>query len=241
MRKKPHRADQTRPTVLFVDDELLSQKYFKASIGEFANVLTAKDPLEARKILEVRGSEISVVVSDERMPFQCGVPFLVEVKNEWPAVVRILTTAFANVDKLQEAINLASIHGFVPKPWNLEQLSQAVRDGLAAPAKDSQPEDFASDDGIDQQRADRISLIAQCLVPALQKLGTDARHLVALAGQNPQITNVPAETSQLNNWSSQFKLAQISTVGSHLEQDAVACVTAAEAIVALVVEPRTFQ
>ena len=78
------------PIVLYVDDEPLAQKYFKASIGPFAEVLTASNTVEARQILALRSDEIDVVVSDERMPHETGVPFLSDVRRNWPKARRVL-------------------------------------------------------------------------------------------------------------------------------------------------------
>ena len=85
----------------------------------------------ALKILESEGDAISVVVSDERMPRDSGVSFLSDVRKSWPSTVRILTSAYANID-LQQAINGAAIHRFVPKPWNLDELCEAMREALQA-------------------------------------------------------------------------------------------------------------
>ena len=103
-----HATDAGRAgTILFVDDEPLSLKYFKASVGKYANVVTANTPEAALKILEAEGDAISVVVSDERMPRDSGVSFLSNVRKSWPSTVRILTSAYANID-LQQAINGAA-------------------------------------------------------------------------------------------------------------------------------------
>ena len=91
-------------TILFVDDEPLSLKYFKASVGKYANVVTADTPEAALKILEAEGDAISVVVSDERMPRDSGVSFLSNVRKSWPSTVHILTSAYVNID-LEQAIN----------------------------------------------------------------------------------------------------------------------------------------
>ncbi len=119
-------------TILFVDDEPLSLKYFKASVGKYAKVLTASSPDAALKILASDGDAISVVVSDERMPFESGVSFLSDVRKSWPSTVRILTSAYANIDNLQQAINGAAIYRFVPKPWDLDELCTAMQEALAA-------------------------------------------------------------------------------------------------------------
>jgi CheY-like chemotaxis protein len=122
--------EKRNPTILFVDDEPLSLKYFKASVGKYATVKTASSADAAMDILQSEGSDISIVVSDERMPRESGVSFLSDVRKSWPSTIRILTSAYANIDNLQHAINDAAIYRFVPKPWNLDELCAAMQDAL---------------------------------------------------------------------------------------------------------------
>jgi two-component system probable response regulator PhcQ len=90
---KPEPDADRGGTILFVDDEPLSLKYFKASVGRYANVVTADSTDAALEILASEGDTISVVVSDERMPRDSGVSFLSSVRKSWPSTVRILTSA----------------------------------------------------------------------------------------------------------------------------------------------------
>ena len=46
--------------------------------------------------------------------------------------MRILTSAYANIDNLQQAINGAAIYRFVPKPWDLDELCTAMQEALIA-------------------------------------------------------------------------------------------------------------
>src|SRR6185369_71180 len=132
MASTSQQAALARRTILFVDDEPLSQKYFKASVGQYANVLTASTPDAALKILTSGGDPISVVVSDERMPHESGVSFLTNVRKSFPSTVRILTSAYADIENLQQAINGAAIYRFVPKPWDFDELCSAMREALVA-------------------------------------------------------------------------------------------------------------
>ena len=132
MASTSQQAALARRTILFVDDEPLSQKYFKASVGQYANVLTASTSDAALKILTSGGDPISVVVSDERMPHESGVSFLTNVRKSFPSTVRILTSAYADIENLQQAINGAAIYRFVPKPWDFDELCSAMQEALVA-------------------------------------------------------------------------------------------------------------
>lgn len=126
---------EQRPLVLYVDDEALARKYFAKMIEEFADVVTAGTTAEARGVLAEKGDRIALCVSDERMPGESGVPFLAEMREKYPHVCRILTSAYADIENLQRAINHAAVFRFIPKPWNHEQLTEVIREALKKQAE----------------------------------------------------------------------------------------------------------
>ncbi|MGQ9425536.1 response regulator [Gilvimarinus sp. F26214L] len=108
--------------VLFVDDEEKALKYFsKALAGRFP-VYTAKDVDSAEEILESRSDEIAIVISDQRMPGRNGVELLKKVRQEYPGIVRLLTTAYSDLNDAIEAINRGEIYRYIQKPWHVESL-----------------------------------------------------------------------------------------------------------------------
>ena len=72
-------------------------------------ILTATTIQDARKIIHERGQEIAIIISDERMPTGSGVALLSEVNQQFPDIIRILTTAFASLDNSLLAINQGRI------------------------------------------------------------------------------------------------------------------------------------
>ncbi len=179
--------DKKSGTILFVDDEPLSLKYFQASVGKYAKVKTASSPDAAMEILESDGDEISVVVSDERMPRESGVSFLSDVRKSWPSTVRVLTSAYANIDNLQHAINDAAIYRFVPKPWNLDELCAAMQDALEVERSASALVEpalgpMAGGDAEDANLA-LLAILASGFDTPLQSLETEAMQLAELSKQ----------------------------------------------------------
>jgi len=61
------------------------------------------------------------------MPGVTGVEFLSRVRELDPKTIRILVTAYGDVDTLGEAINDGSIYRYVPKPWEPEDMRLTVR------------------------------------------------------------------------------------------------------------------
>lgn len=110
------------PIVLLVDDEPLIRKYFERTFGSELTVQTAGSCEEARATLAARGERVAVLVADQRMPGEDGVLLLSEVKNDYPHVVRLLTTAYADIDKAIAAVNQGEIWRFITKPWDIDEL-----------------------------------------------------------------------------------------------------------------------
>jgi len=222
-------------TILFVDDEPLSLKYFKASVGKYANVVTADSPEAALKILETRGDAISVVVSDERMPRDSGVSFLSDVRKAWPSTVRILTSAYANID-LEQAINGAAIHRFVPKPWNLDELCAAMQEALQAEPSSA---DTAAPSSDADQRSDArnasvelLAVLAREISRPLQSLESSALNVSALTGVQPIIPG-PHGTSQAASWQARFRDGKLAATADQMHRDIAYCKALAEPITAL--------
>lgn len=221
-------------TILFVDDEPLSLKYFKASVGKYANVVTADTPEAALKILEAEGDAISVVVSDERMPRDSGVTFLSNVRKSWPSTVRILTSAYANID-LQQAINGAAIHRFVPKPWDLDELCSAMREALQAdPVSNDALAPSSHDDRADAQSAslELLAVLARELARPLESLESEALEISTLTG-TPSTLQMPRGTSQATAWAAQYRDGRLAAAANQIHRDIEHCRALAEPITAL--------
>ncbi|MBA1145741.1 hybrid sensor histidine kinase/response regulator [Ectothiorhodospiraceae bacterium WFHF3C12] len=110
------------PIVLFVDDEQLARKYFERAFGKELNVKTAGSAEEAREFLHKHGQDVAIVMSDQRMPAGDGVSLLSEVKEHYPHAIRLLTTAYTEIDDAVAAVNRGEVWRYITKPWQLENL-----------------------------------------------------------------------------------------------------------------------
>ncbi len=115
-----------RKGVLVVDDEAIALKYFSRAFGSVFPVYSVGSAREAFEMLQQRGLEIGVVVTDQRMPDASGLDLLKKVREEFPTVVRILTTAYTEQSVLVEAINSGAVFSFVSKPWDLDELETVI-------------------------------------------------------------------------------------------------------------------
>jgi len=119
-------------SILFVDDEANSAKYFKKIFQQYYNVIATTSPFEALEILEEKSSEIAIIVTDQRMPEKTGVEILNKAKESYPNIIRILTTAFMNIDDNIAAINNSNIFGYIQKPWNIESVKYMLDKALTS-------------------------------------------------------------------------------------------------------------
>ncbi len=108
--------------VLFVDDEEMALKYFSKAYAQDLEILTASSAEAAWEVIEREGDSIGVVISDQRMPGESGVDLLSRLRRERPGIVRILTTAYAELDHAIEAVNSGKVYHYATKPWQLKEL-----------------------------------------------------------------------------------------------------------------------
>ncbi len=111
--------------ILYVDDEPANLKLFTMALADHYRVFTALSGAEALAILH-HEPEIAVLVSDQRMPGMSGIELLEKAQASHPEIVRMMITAFTELDLALAAINRCHVHGFIAKPWNEELLLLGV-------------------------------------------------------------------------------------------------------------------
>ena len=119
-------VDET--TILIVDDEPRVLDALEAILAAEFRVLRAGHGEEALARLAAE-PEVAVILTDQRMPGMTGIELLRRSHERAPDAVRIVLTAYTDVDSLMEAINTGRIYHFVPKPWDPNALLLAVRRG----------------------------------------------------------------------------------------------------------------
>ncbi len=80
--------------------------------------------------LLAKEGDISVIISDQRMPMMSGTEFLSLTATQYPDIIRIILTGYTDVEDLVEAINAGKVFKYVTKPWEAEELKAVVRQAL---------------------------------------------------------------------------------------------------------------
>ena len=122
--------DYKRFAVLYVDDEEKSLKNFSRAFNEHFRILTAPNAHEGLKLLEQHKEEIGLLMTDQRMPGEKGVWLLERARQVEPRIIRILATAYADMDAAIAAVNTGAIYKYVTKPWDPPALEQTLKRGL---------------------------------------------------------------------------------------------------------------
>lgn len=116
--------------VLYVDDESMSLKYFRELFGDIAPVYTAENPVDGFKLFQENPDKIGLILSDQRMPGGSGIEFLNQVRDFNPGPLRILVTAFADLNVAVDALNSGLLYSYLSKPWDPEELEQHMVNAL---------------------------------------------------------------------------------------------------------------
>lgn len=114
--------------VLYVDDEDYNLQAFKATFRRSFNVFTAISAKDAEVVLAE--NDIHVLITDQRMPVKLGTELLAEATKKYPDQIRILLTAFADVNCMEDAIKKGHVYRILKKPWDQTTLQEAIEEGL---------------------------------------------------------------------------------------------------------------
>jgi len=122
--------DYKKFAVLYVDDEEKSLKYFVRAFEDQFRILTAANALDGLKLLEQHQHEIGILMTDQRMPGEKGVWLLERARQLQPRIIRILVTAYADMEAAIAAVNTGAIYRYITKPWDPPQLENTLKRGL---------------------------------------------------------------------------------------------------------------
>jgi signal transduction histidine kinase len=176
------------PLVLYVDDERANRVVFEQSLGAELPIRVVADAATALDVLAK--DEVSVVVTDMRMPTMNGEELLRIVKERHPQVIRMVVTAYSDIDPILRAINEGLVARYIIKPWVRAELLQVLRWAVEAYAfgRDSaalhhrllETERLASLGGM-------VGMMVHDLKQPLMSLLVNVEHLQELAAAAPTL------------------------------------------------------
>ena len=115
--------------VLLIDDEVNILRTMKRIFhGKPFKLILADSAQKAFEFMQT--TTVHVVVSDMKMPGMSGAEFLAKVAKDFPQTYRIVLSGFADLESTLEVINNGKIHRFLQKPWDNQELIDAVEHGI---------------------------------------------------------------------------------------------------------------
>ena len=112
--------------ILFIDDDTAVLDALKWTFAdEPYECFMCKTAGEALSL--IAEMDFAVVVSDQRMPEMSGIDFLQEIKHLRPATIRILMTAYQEMNLILKAVNKGHIYNLIFKPWDVVELKNIIK------------------------------------------------------------------------------------------------------------------
>ena len=102
---------------------------FAAGFEKQYTVVTAISGSQALDVLE-SNSEISIVVSDMRMPKMSGIEFIKIAKEKYENLIFFILTGFDKNDEVTEAVNSGLIIEDFKKPLNANLIHASINNAI---------------------------------------------------------------------------------------------------------------
>jgi len=119
---------QADENILIVDDQQEILNSLQRLLKNEFNIFVAPSGEQGLEL--IRKQSFAVVVSDQRMPQMDGVTFLKQVKELQPEAIRILLTAYADIEATISAVNQAKIFQYISKPFEPDEFKQILNNAL---------------------------------------------------------------------------------------------------------------
>ncbi|HBE02795.1 MAG: hypothetical protein A2096_03735 [Spirochaetes bacterium GWF1_41_5] len=115
--------------ILFVDDEKNILSAVKRSFRDSGyEVLFAESGKEA--LARLTENQVSVIITDMRMPEMDGAEFLEKAEKIQPDAVRMALSGYSDRDTILRAVNSGHIWRYIAKPWEDSDLLMAINNAL---------------------------------------------------------------------------------------------------------------
>lgn len=118
--------------ILYVDDEHANRVVFQATFGKKFKIKVVPSAEEALTFFATSHEPVAVIVSDQRMTGMSGDELLRRVKDLSPDTVRMILTAYSDLEPILGAVNEGLVARYVIKPWDRTELEETLRWALEA-------------------------------------------------------------------------------------------------------------
>ena len=121
--------------ILVAEDEETLRSLVVRALGQVGHeVVAAADGAEALDLLARDQGRFDLLLTDIRMPLMDGIALALAAGRDYPDLVILLMTAYADQRERASAVD-ARIHDVITKPFTLAEIKVAVNEALAAHSK----------------------------------------------------------------------------------------------------------
>lgn len=78
----------------------------------------------------LKENDVSVIISDMRMPHMDGIEFLQNAYDLQPDAIRIILSGYADIATIMEAINKGHVWRYITKPWDEFDLKVSINNAI---------------------------------------------------------------------------------------------------------------
>jgi len=115
--------------ILFIDDDHNLLAGLRRHLRNLFNARFLDSPAEALEILK-KENDITVIISDMRMPLMNGVELFEKAISISPNTIRIMLTGNADLQTAIDSVNRGSAFQFLVKPCETSVLKEAIMNGI---------------------------------------------------------------------------------------------------------------
>lgn len=118
-------------TVLYVDDESIPRIIFDKIFGSKYTTLMAESGPDALEKLATLEDDLTVVITDMRMPGMDGVDFLTEAHKKYNNLACFILTSMDQDEKIHKAEADHLIEKVFHKPLNASEVEAAIEEAVS--------------------------------------------------------------------------------------------------------------
>lgn len=207
--------------ILLVDDDANVLKSLQRLFRQDKDitVLTAEDARSAAKLL--KQEPIDLLISDERMPQVEGHKFVQYVKKNYPSIIRIILTGYADTEAMKIAVNKGEVYRYLFKPWDDNELMVTVKNALKLAEAEQQRSEYARqleelNKSLEEKVAQRTTQLEQALATIKNQRDTAHSQLWATARFLDSLRALIDKESRRSNRSRQMS-TKIEELGRALD------------------------
>ena len=114
-----------KKTILYVDDEKINLMLLEINFRNKYSVITSLSGADGLEMLN-QHPEISLVISDMKMPEMNGIEFIKKAKAAYPHITFFILTGYEILPEIEDALNSGLIKKYFNKPLNIPEMEKAI-------------------------------------------------------------------------------------------------------------------